>query len=123
MESDDSPTHGTISTALMRHQAYRGSLTAMFGLYVVLKNGIGCKRNEVAARFWLRKAAFAGHTRSMWVLSWNYGSGRCGFSKNHEKERYWINQLVITWKANAAKGDPDAIAVLNRLSALRLARE
>ena len=123
MEYDNKPHHSTISTELMRRQAYRGSLTAMFGLYVVLKNGIGCKRNEVAARFWLRKAAFAGHTRSMWLLSWYYGTGRFGFQINHKKERYWINQLVMKWKANAAKGDPDAIAVLNRVSGMRPTRK
>ena len=65
MVYNNKPPNSTISTELMHRQAYRGSLTAMFGLYVLFKNGIGCKRNEVAARFWLRKSAFAGHTRSM----------------------------------------------------------
>ena len=119
MESDNSPTNCTISTELMRRLAYRRYPTAMFGLYVLFRNGIGCKKNEVAARFWLRKAAYAGHTRSMLLLAWNYGSGRCGFPINLCKERYWIHQLVMKWKANAAKGDPDAIAVLRTLSESR----
>ena len=59
----------------------------------------------------------------LWVLSWNYGSCRCGLSENHGIEQHWINQLVMKWKANAAKGDPDAIAVLSRLSEMRPSRK
>jgi len=94
MEANHSPPQSTVSTKLMRRQAYRGSHKAMFGLYVAFKNGVGCDTNEVAARFWLRRAAHRGHTRSMWVLSWNHGSGRCGFPKDWRRKWYWANQLI-----------------------------
>lgn len=86
--------------ALYRKSAAQGDLDGMFGLGVMTVSGEGTKKDVLAGRSWILKAAEAGHVLAISAIAQGYIKGELGFT---EVERN--TPEALRWVKRAAEND------------------
>lgn len=86
--------------ALYRKSAEQGDTDGMFGLGVMTVSGEGTKKDLMAGRFWILKAANAGHVQAINTVAQGYLKGELGFT---EAERN--TPEALRWLKQAAEND------------------
>lgn len=96
--------------ALYRKSAEQGDLDGMFGLGVMIVSGEGTKKDLLAGRAWILKAAESGHVLAINAIAQGYLKGELGFS---EADRNTPDAL--NWTKRAA--DNDYLPAIDALAA------
>lgn len=86
--------------ALYRKSAAQGDLDGMFGLGVMIVSGEGTKKDLLAGRAWILKAAESGHVLAINAIAQGYLKGELGFT---EADRNTPDAL--NWAKRAADND------------------
>lgn len=86
--------------ALYRKSAAQGDLDGMFGLGVMIVSGEGTKKDLLAGRAWILKAAESGHVLATNAIAQAYLKGELGFA---EADRNTPDAL--NWAKRAADND------------------
>ncbi|MBS1142229.1 MAG: hypothetical protein H6R13_3682 [Proteobacteria bacterium] len=86
--------------ALYRKSANQGDLDGMFGLGVMTVSGEGTKKDLLAGRVWILKAAESGHLLAINAIAQGYLKGELGFT---DAERNTPDAL--RWVKRAAEND------------------
>lgn len=96
--------------ALYRKSAAQGDLDGMFGLGVMIVSGEGTKKDLLAGRAWILKAAESGHVLATNAIAQAYLKGELGFA---EADRNTPDAL--NWAKRAA--DNDYLPAIDALAA------
>lgn len=96
--------------ALYRKSAEQGDLDGMFGLGVMIVSGEGTKKDLLAGRAWILKAAESGHVLAINAIAQGYLKGELGFSEADHNTPDALN-----WTKRAA--DNDYLPAIDALAA------
>lgn len=86
--------------ALYRKSAEQGDTDGMFGLGVMTVSGEGTKKDLIAGRQWILKAANAGHTQAINTIAQGYLKGDLGFTEGERN-----TPEALGWVKRAAEND------------------
>lgn len=86
--------------ALYRKSADQGDLDGMFGLGVMTVSGEGTKKDLLAGRAWILKAAESGHVLAINAIAQGYMKGELGFTENDRN-----TPDALRWVKRAAEND------------------
>lgn len=83
--------------ALYRKSADQGDLDGMFGLGVMTVSGEGTKKDLLAGRAWILKAAESGHVLAINAIAQGYLKGELGFTeadRNTPESLRWVKRAA-----------------------------
>jgi TPR repeat protein len=86
--------------ALYRKSADQGDLDGMFGLGVMTVSGEGTKKDVLAGRSWILKAAEAGHVLAINAIAQGYLKGELGFTEDDRN-----TPAALRWLKRAAENE------------------
>ncbi|MCC6903503.1 MAG: sel1 repeat family protein, partial [Polyangiaceae bacterium] len=90
------------SLALHRRAATAGHSDAMFEVYAMMSQGLGCAADPAGAVPWCERAASAGNPRAMANLGGFHATGGGGLAFDEEKARFWYDAAARAGHGRAA---------------------
>ena len=90
------------SLARHRQAAEGGHADAMFEVYAMMSQGLGCSADPLGAVPWCERAANAGNVRAMANLGGFYATGGSGLAHDEAKSRFWYDAAARGGHGRAA---------------------